>query len=301
MPNSLRYKIATMFPEHLPFECPPIFRMGRTPQSSLSVAEKDLWTYIRFHECTGSSLSVQEVEKAIVVMKMEKMGHLRDEPPVGELQSRIESMLPKYNHLWRDLKEWCRKTKPPSEQLSVSKLKLKTGYEVTSCTPQVVAAVLSDLEDMCTRAGIMRDGILLEKEAGRLIITDEKGFSARADAIVRGVTTRKGKQTAAASTPVLSFEHVTVTSFLPCVGPAFPCGVIVPFKRVHKNFTDIWPEAVFHASESGSQSPCLEMRLEEGFLGGRGLFIYIYIYMCSLCFVHCLCSGCPLSFSWSSA
>ncbi|CAK9017252.1 DDE-1 domain-containing protein [Durusdinium trenchii] len=172
------YKIATMFPEHLPFECPPIFRMWRTPQSSLSVAEKeDLWTYIRFHECTGSSLCVQEVEKAIVVMKMEKMGHLRDEPPVGELQSRIESMLPKYNHLWRDLKEWRRKTKPPSEQLSVSKLKLKTGYEVTSCTPQVVAAVLSGLEDMCTRAGIMRDGILLEKEAGRLIITDEKGLS----------------------------------------------------------------------------------------------------------------------------
>ena len=49
------------------------------------------------------------------------------------------------------------------------------------------------------------------------LLVDEKGFSALADQIAKGVTTRKGKQTAAASRPVLSFEHITVTSWLPLV------------------------------------------------------------------------------------
>ena len=56
---------------------------------------------------------------------------------------------------------------------------------------------------------------------------------------------------------VLSFDHVSVTSWMPVSGQAFPCGVMVPFRKVHENFAAIWPEALFHASDSGSQTPCL--------------------------------------------
>ena len=70
---------------------------------------------------------------------------------------------------------------------------------------------------------------------------------------------RRGKQTAASSAATTSFEHVTVTSWLPVNGDPLPPGVVVPFKKLHPNFKAIWPDAEFRCHDSGSQTPCLAL------------------------------------------
>lgn len=246
--------------ELLPMDCPPMFRMGRTPALSLSEQEKeDLFTFIRWHEQTASSLSVEQVEMAIGLMKADKQGLLADRPSTEDLMQRLQDQRPKYGQMWRDFKLWVKKRKPAAEHLSVSRLKAKTVYEITSCTPQIVSNVFSDLEALCHECGIMQDGVLLAPQCGRLVVVDEKGFSSRSDQLMTGVTTRRGKQTAASSAATTSFEHVTVTSWLPVNGDPLPPGVVVPFKKLHPNFKAIWPDAEFRCHDSGSQTPCLAL------------------------------------------
>ena len=74
---------------------------------------------------------------------------------------------------------------------------------------------------------------------------------------MRGITTREGRCTAATAAAATTFQHITVTSFMPAGGSddaALPVGVIVPFRNVHEDFRKIWPEALFWSHESGSQT-----------------------------------------------
>lgn len=247
-----------MFPSSiLPFDAPSAFRIGRTPQSSLSEQEKeDLFMFIKYNERTGTALSINQIQDAINLMKLQKQGALDGGVP-GDLLEQLEALRPKHYHLWSDFRAWVQKRKPAAEHLNLSRLKTKSVQEITSCTPKLVRQIFDDLERMCTDAGILHDGILQPEASGRLCVTDEKGFSGRSDSIVRGVTTRQGRQTAATTVALPSFEHVTVTSFLPVTGDPLPCGVIVPFKKLHPNFASLWPEARFQCTDSGSQTPRL--------------------------------------------
>ena len=88
----------------------------------------------------------------------------------------------------------------------------------------------------------------------------------RADQIVRGITTREGQCTAATAAAATTFQHITVTSFMPAGGSddaALPVGVIVPFRNVHEDFRKIWPEALFWSHK------VLEDRFAEVFLSKR--------------------------------
>lgn len=59
--------------EFLPWDVPSQFKMGRTPQASLTDREKqDLLLYVKWHQRTGTALSVQQVEDAAMLMKLEK-------------------------------------------------------------------------------------------------------------------------------------------------------------------------------------------------------------------------------------
>jgi hypothetical protein len=61
------YAIARNFSQPFSSQCPAEFKMGRTPNKSLSYQEcKDLLLYIKFHERTGTALSVPQVEQSIV-------------------------------------------------------------------------------------------------------------------------------------------------------------------------------------------------------------------------------------------
>ena len=57
----------------LPWECPAEFRVGRTPRASLSQAElEDVLLFVKWSQRTGCHLTIQQVEDAITLMKLEK-------------------------------------------------------------------------------------------------------------------------------------------------------------------------------------------------------------------------------------
>ena len=68
------YKIRDAYGHgELPWDVPSMFKMGRTPQTSLTEREKkDLLLYVKWHQRTGTALSVQQVEDAAMLLKLEK-------------------------------------------------------------------------------------------------------------------------------------------------------------------------------------------------------------------------------------
>ena len=91
-----------------------------------------------------------------------------------------------------------------------------------------------------------------EAECDRLLCCDEKGFSQRSDAIARGVFARSQARRATAAAPEVTWEHMTVCSFMPCSGPRLPCGVVVSTARVNEVFEKLFPNAVVPANRGGS-------------------------------------------------
>ena len=80
-------------------------------------------------------------------------------------------------------------------------------------------------------------------------------FGVRSDNISRGITTRAGRGTASTTAATTSFEHITITSFMPVTGDPLPVGVILSRKSLNDSMPDLWPEAKFWCSDSGSQTP----------------------------------------------
>ncbi|CAJ1339132.1 unnamed protein product, partial [Effrenium voratum] len=225
-------------------QLPPEYSEVKLVQDFQQFAEnpekEDLFMFIKYNERTGTALSINQIQDAINLMKLQKQGALDGGVP-GDLLEQLEALRPKHYHLWSDFRAWVQKRKPAAEHLNLSRLKTKSVQEITSCTPKVVRQIFDDLERMCTDAGILHDGILQPEASGRLCVTDEKGFSGRSDSIVRGVTTRQGRQTAATTVALPSFEHVTVTSFLPVTGDPLPCGVIVEKLSISEGFLRAGP------------------------------------------------------------
>ena len=134
---------------------------------------------------------------------------------------------------WRGFKDWVQKTKPKDQQLALTKLKLRTPVDAASCSPAVISKALSDIERILLEENVMgTDKIIKPSDAFRLIVVDEKGFSQRADALVKGITSRVDRYKAAGTGSSVTWEHITVTTFLP-LGPlpndnVLPFGVVVP-------------------------------------------------------------------------
>lgn len=175
---------------------------------------------------------------------------------LDDVQGLLASERPRFNHVWRDFKSWVASTQPKEDHLGLSKLKAKTVHQVAVVEPKVIQGAFNTLEEMMTRLSLMSDGVILEESAGRIVVCDEKGFSARSDVLTqnRAVCTRSGRSKAATASAVTSFEHISCCSFLPMRGAALPVGVIVPQKRLHESFQRIWPEAFFFANPGGSQT-----------------------------------------------
>ena len=71
----------------------------------------------------------------------------------------------------------------------------------------MVAKAFDDLETILEDLGFSSNGILLPDAAARICCADEKGFSARAGTVLKGVTTRGSRSTAAGVQSATSFDH----------------------------------------------------------------------------------------------
>ena len=63
--------------------------------------------------------------------------------------------------------------------MALNVVKTKTVQEITSCEPWVIQRAFDEIEALCQKLGLMEKGVLLTAAADRLLVTDEKGFSAR--------------------------------------------------------------------------------------------------------------------------
>ena len=167
----------------LPHECPEDFRIGSNPKLTLSHQEKmDLMQIIRFHAQSSLSLTVPQIERCIVALRMSKAGLFADDPPVDVQEERLELHYKNYDTgaLWKNFREWCKASQDSSDWLSVKKMKQKNVADVASLTPDTVVRTLAELQDTLLEMGIakMVDGeaIIQEDECHRIITTDEKGL-----------------------------------------------------------------------------------------------------------------------------
>ena len=185
-----------------------------------------------------------------------RLGQIGPQMDMDDVQALLSSERGRFYHIWRDFKAWVKESQPKEDHLSLQKLKAKTVHQIAVVEPKVIQAAFNTLEEMMTRLSLMSNGVILKESAGRIVVCDEKGFSARSDVLTqnRAVVTRSGRSKAATASAVTSFEHISVCSFLPMSGAALPCGVIVPQKRLHESFERIWPEACFFANPGGSQT-----------------------------------------------
>ena len=106
------------------------------------------------------------------------------------------------------------------------------------CTEAVVSQAVKNLLALLQETGIAdEDGVIRDPE--RLFATDEKGLSERSDSVSRGVVARHQARRASALTGSTTFEHITLTSFVPLSGRRYPVGVIVSTSRERQSWQDL--------------------------------------------------------------
>ncbi|CAK9085389.1 unnamed protein product, partial [Durusdinium trenchii] len=220
--NKLQEVLRMVQDKGVPLECPAAFRSGRAPNLQLTDREReDFLNYIDYSASCGRALSVQECLRALVFLKLEKDGLLKDD------DCTTESALAR------------SKASKLAARLSMLR------------APPVVARALDNLQELLLSTSIMpkTDKKIIPSEARRVCCSDEKGFSSRADSAFKAVAGRGSHPTGAA--PDISWDHVTLLTFLPLCGE--PCiGVIIPTKRAHPDFQTAFPNSKIWANPSGS-------------------------------------------------
>ena len=83
-------------------------------------------------------------------------------------------------------------------------------------------------------------------------VATRRGFrSGQTPLLVEYSPVRRPERGSAAAQGV-TWEHVTVCSFMPSSGPRLPCGVVVSTARVNDVFEKLFPNAVVRANKGGS-------------------------------------------------
>ena len=167
----------------LPCECPGDFRMGQNPSLTLTEQEKlDLLNMIRFHARCSLSLTVPQVTRTIVALRMHKAGLFADSPDIEIMQERLTAHFHHYDTavLWQNFKDWTRTTQKKEDWVSVKSMKQKQVADISGLTPDVVVKTLKELEDTLLEMGIAEtvggSVKIKAEEAFRVATTDEKGL-----------------------------------------------------------------------------------------------------------------------------
>ena len=190
-------------------------------------------------------------------MRLDKCYILQDVADESEAMARLDMFTGHWNvrHTWESFKDWVRRCKGKEDALSLKTLKPRTAADVSCCTERVISEAVLSLQALMKECGIMSDnGILLPSEAGRIVCTDEKGFSQRSDVLTRAIVPQDLRSTACSMQPGVTWEHVTLTSFLPCSDTGcgdYGIGLVVPTSRIHES----WPQGdsiLIRCNKSGS-------------------------------------------------
>lgn len=54
------------------------------------------------------------------------------------------------------------KTQAPPDQIGLEKVRTKTTHKIAACQPDTVSNAFDVLEEMMTRLGLMKDGVILQ-------------------------------------------------------------------------------------------------------------------------------------------
>lgn len=229
-------------------------KRGRGREMQLNETQREeLLFFITYHSQFSMSLSVLECKRAMGMMKLESMGILDGVQDTSQAEARLDldSELWNIDMCWRRFREWVQRTRKKEDWLCVRKLKEKPLPEITACTEAVVARAVKNLLLLLKDVNIIdSEGIVRDPE--RLFCCDEKGLSQRSDNVARGVVARHQASKALAASAGATWEHLTLTSFVPLSVRRYPVGVIVPTKTYHSSFSDFFPNSVIYTNPGGS-------------------------------------------------
>lgn len=168
---------------NLPAECPEDFRIGQNPTLTLTQQEKlDLHGVVRFHAKSSLSLSVPQIKRIIVALRMSKAGLFDDNPPLEVQRERVDQHFAKYDTtaLWKNFRSWSHKTQEKADWLFVKSMKQKNVAEVSALTPDTVVKAMVELQSTLLEMGIAEkigdEVVVKQSEAYRITTCDEKGL-----------------------------------------------------------------------------------------------------------------------------
>ena len=205
--------------------------------------------------------------RAITLLRLDKCHILQGVTDEDQAMARLDMFAGRWNvrGAWECFKKWVKNNKSKDEQLLVKALKPRPIAAVSSCTQKVVGAAVESLQALMKECGLLTpEGLFLASEADRLVCTDEKGFSQRSDQLCRAIVPRDLASTACTVQPSVSWEHLTLTSFLPCSGTRYCVGIVAPSARVHES----WPSSdmvVIRCNKSGSTNSDIFANFLEAF------------------------------------
>lgn len=229
-------------------------KRGRGREMQLNEQQREeLLFFITYHSQFSMSLSVLECKRAMGMMKLESMGILDGVQDTSQAEARLDlySELWNIDMCWRRFREWVQRTRKKEDWLCVRKLKEKPLPEITACTEAVVARAVKNLLLLLKDVNIIdSEGIVRDPE--RLFCCDEKGLSQRSDNVARGVVARHQASKALAASAGATWEHLTLTSFVPLSARRYPVGVSVPTKTYHSSFSEFFPNSVIYPNPGGS-------------------------------------------------
>lgn len=189
------------------------------------------------------------------MMRLDKLDILNGVTDPSQAEARLDVFVGHWNvqGAWMGFKEWVRTQKGSEDAVSLRKLKPRPVADVASCATAVVGRAVKNLQELLKEVEIMSpDGVLLSAESERLVCTDEKGFSMRSDQVSRGLVTQAQAARACAAQPTVPWEHITMTSFLPCGSARYGVGLVAPTSRAHESFDRLSPDILVRCNKSGS-------------------------------------------------
>ena len=150
-------KVLTMLRKHgeLPAEVPEDFRVGQNGAMALTLqGKRDLLAFIRFHSRCSMSLSVPQVTRCLVALRMSKDGLFEDFPDKEDAVERVRTNYDSYYNpsLWHSFQKWVRTTQEKEDWVNVKALRQKQLAEVTAFTPAIlVQSIKVDRSQLVTR------------------------------------------------------------------------------------------------------------------------------------------------------
>ncbi|CAK9101548.1 unnamed protein product [Durusdinium trenchii] len=123
---------------------------AETMPGGLFREKRDLLAMVRFDAECQLPLTVDQISRAIVSLRMSKAGMFDDQPQLDVMVERLDAHFEQFHvdTLWQTFRNWTKESQERSDWLKMNQLKQKSVAAVTACTPDVITQSISELQEL---------------------------------------------------------------------------------------------------------------------------------------------------------